>query len=109
MEISKISAESLNLSIIKSLWPEVLKRIETPFIRTSLNDSEPIDYEEGRLHLVFKSTSMMEKVQNPNNQTGVIKAMEEIFQQKITLKFELKKIILPDVSVIDMAKEVFGG
>jgi DNA polymerase-3 subunit gamma/tau len=106
---AEISGEALNLTVIKSKWPEVLRRIETPFVRTSLNDGEPIAYEEGRIHLVFKSTSMMEKVQNPNNQTGVIKAMEEVFAQKITLKFELKKITLPDVSVIDMAKEVFGG
>jgi len=109
----------VSLNEIKQNWQRVIDHIETPFIRMSFMDSDPVKFEKGNLHLVFKSNTLMEKVANTKNQIEIIKAFETVLRTKINLKLELKKINLKPVSqskedahspsIIDMAKEVFGS
>ncbi|MFH1012427.1 MAG: DNA polymerase III subunit gamma/tau [Candidatus Peregrinibacteria bacterium] len=108
----------LTFKAIKDNWKQVAEKIETPFIRVSFLDGEPIKFEKGELHLAFKSDSMMEKIQNQTNQAQVQKAFQAIFNNKIRLRMELKKVKLKpvesapkteEINVADMAREVFGG
>ncbi len=123
----------LTLEAVKENWQRVVENIETPFIRMSFVDSDPVKLEKGNLHLVFKSSTFMEKVAKPTNQVEVLKAFEKVLNSKISLKLELKKVNLQPVlasdpetslptgqagsgekkdetspSLIDMAKEIFG-
>jgi len=113
----------LTLGEIKENWQRVIDNIETPFIRMSFIDGDPVKYEEGALHIVFNSSTLMDKISKTSNQSDVLKAFETVFDSKIRLKLDLKKVNLnpinpkkPDAkddkkdgsSVINMAKEVFG-
>ena len=110
---------SVTLDDIKQNLPRIIDRIETPFIRMSFIDGEPIKFEKGVLYMAFKSSTLMEKVINVKNQGEIIKAFDDVLKIKISLKPELKKINLTPVttaketekssSIIDMAREVFGG
>ncbi len=111
-------SEEINLESIKKNWKQLADQIETPFIRVSFMDGEPVKYQDNELTLSFKSSTLMEKVANPSNQSVVQKAFETVFSQKVTLKLEVKQIDLKPVtevkvdkpsSVVDMAKEVFGN
>ncbi|MFC1729814.1 DNA polymerase III subunit gamma/tau [candidate division KSB1 bacterium] len=114
----KAMSQDLSIEEIKQNWQRIADHVETPFIRMSFMDSDPIKLENGNLHLVFKSSTMMEKVANPKNQHEILKAFESVLSSKISLKLELKKIDLKPItkpkeeeqtpSVIDMAKEIFG-
>lgn len=108
----------LTLEKIKENWQRIAEKIETPFIRMSFIDSEPVKLEKGDLHLSFKSSTLMEKVGNPSNQKEILKAFEEVLNAKVSLKTELKKITLKPItkvkkeeapSLMEMAKEVFGS
>jgi DNA polymerase III subunit gamma/tau len=109
----------MTLEEVRQNWQRLLDQIETPYIRMSFMDGEPIHMEKGNLHLAFKSRTLMEKVANPTNQNEIQKAFKTVFNTKIILKLELKKVGLEPVaapkkddvsaSVVDMAKEVFGG
>lgn len=109
----------VTLEMIKENWQRIIENIETPFIRMSFVDSEPVQLEKGNLHLAFRSSTLMEKVINPGNQKEILKAFENVLKVKINLKPELKKITLKPVvkkaeesespSIIEMAKEVFGA
>jgi DNA polymerase-3 subunit gamma/tau len=110
--------KELTLDEVRQNWKQILDKIETPFIRMSFNDGEPISLEKGNLRLAFKSNTLMEKVANTMNQSEIHKAFTQIFNTKVTLKLELKKVTLEPMStpkkeesssVIDMAKEVFGA
>jgi len=110
---------SLTLNDIKQNLQRISERIETPFIRMSFLDGEPIKFEKGVLHLAFKSSTLMEKVVNVKNQSEIVKAFDSVLNFKVILKPELKKINLTPItsskesdrpsSIIEMAKEVFGG
>jgi DNA polymerase III subunit gamma/tau len=117
-EISDTSFRELTLDEVRQSWPRILEKVETPFIRMSLNDGEPIALEKGSLRLAFRSNSLMDKVANTVNQHEIQKAFISVFNTKVTLKLELKKVSLEPMSapkkevsssVIDMAKEVFGN
>ena len=113
-----VDPNSLTIDTIKENWQRIAENIETPFIRMSFVDGDPVKIEKGNLHLEFKSNSFMEKVAKPTNQGEIIKAFEKVLKAKVTLKLELKKVNLQPVkeeakvevapSAIDMAKEVFG-
>lgn len=85
----------------------------------SLMDGEPVALEKGSLRLAFRSSTLMEKVANHVNQQEIQKAFASVFNTKVVLKLELKKVSLEPMtvhkkeevssSVIDMAKEVFGN
>jgi len=118
-EVKKsINPNELTIENIKENWQRIVENIETPFIRMSFVDSDPVKLEKGALHLSFKSNALMEKVAKPTNQGEILKAFEKVLSSKITLKLELKKVDLKPVkeeskaednpSVIEMAKEVFG-
>ena len=117
-EKESVDPNELTLENVKENWQRVVENIETPFIRMSFIDGDPVKLEKGNLHLVFKSDTFMEKVAKPTNQGEIIKAFEKVLKTKISLKLELKKVNLQPVkeevkvettsSVIDMAKEVFG-
>lgn len=126
-EESKKSApektSELTLGEIKENWQRVLDNIETPFIRMSFINGEPVKYENKTLHLAFNSSTLMDKIAKTSNQADVLKAFEKVFENKISLKLDLKKVNLSPIetkqseikdekkdepSVIDMAKEVFG-
>ena len=108
----------LKLEEIKDKWQRIVEHIDTPFIRMAFLDSEPIKFEKGTLTLAFKSDTLMEKIVNPKNQNIVLNALEKVFETKISLNLEMKKVDLKpminktkesdDPSVVDMAKEVFG-
>lgn len=107
----------LDLKTIRENWKRVAQAIVTPFIRVSFMDGEAVQYEGGELHLEFKSSSLMEKIQNKANQAQVQSAFEDIFSQKIRLNISLKQVNLkpasaaeekPQPSVAEMAEEVFG-
>ncbi|MBN2096379.1 DNA polymerase III subunit gamma/tau [Candidatus Peregrinibacteria bacterium] len=110
--------DDLTIETVKENWQRVAENIETPFIRMSFMDSDPIKLEKGILHLSFKSSTLMEKVAKPTNQGEILKAFEKVLSSKVTLRLELKKVDLKPVkeedkkeeipSVIEMAKEVFG-
>ena len=111
--------KDLTLDDIRKNWQRISDNIETPFIRMSFVDSEPVKLEGNELHLAFRSSTLMDKVENSKNQIEILKAFENALSIKINLKLELKKINLKPVSkpeertekpsVIDMAKEVFGS
>jgi DNA polymerase-3 subunit gamma/tau len=119
-ELKKAVTETADLSIgtIRENWQRVIDNIDTPFIRMSFMDSEPVRYENGTLHLSFNSSTLMDKVVKTSNQAVVLKAFEKVFENKISLKMEIKKVNLDpvksekavkdDPTVMDMAKEVFG-
>jgi len=108
-EVAEDSGE-LTLEGMKGQWSRVIQAIETPFIRVSFADAEPIRFEKGDLHLEFKSRSMMEKIESKTNQAQVQSAFQAIFNRKIKLKMEMKKVNLkPIATPADMAKEVFGS
>ncbi len=116
---AKPTTKELTLDEIKKSWQRIADHIETPFIRMSFVDSEPVKLDDNELHLAFRSSTLMDKVANAKNQTEILKAFENVLNIKINLKLELKKIRLQPVSqaeektdkpsVIDMAKEVFGS
>jgi len=107
----------LTLDDVRQHWQRVTESIQTPYIRMSFMDGEPTKMEKGNLHMAFRSNTFMEKVANPTNQAEIQKAFKTVFNTKITLKLELKKVNLEPVthskqedttpSLIDMAKEVF--
>ena len=113
-----VDPNELTLESIKENWQRIVENIETPFIRMSFVDGDPIKLEKGNLHLIFRSNTYMEKVAKPTNQGEILKAFEKVLKTKISLKLELKKVNLQPVkeeakvetapSAIDMAKEVFG-
>ncbi|MBU0577360.1 DNA polymerase III subunit gamma/tau [Patescibacteria group bacterium] len=108
----------LDLEKIKENWQRIIDHIDTPFIRMSFMDGEPVKFEEGSLHLAFTSSTLMDKIAKASNQAVVQKAFESIFGMRINLKLEVKKVTLTpakkkeekndEPSVIEMAKEVFG-
>lgn len=113
----------LTLGEIKENWQRVVDNIETPFIRMSFIDGDPVKFEDGILHISFNSGTLMDKIDKTSNQADVQKAFETVFNSKISLKLDLKKVTLspanskePDTKVdkkeghsaIDMAKEIFG-
>jgi DNA polymerase-3 subunit gamma/tau len=109
----------LTFEEIKKNWQRILDHIDTPFIRMSFGDSEPVKYENGTLHLAFNSSTLMDKINNSANQGVVQKAFETVFGTKINLGLEVKKLKLTpvkkeegeskkDPSIIEMAKEVFN-
>ena len=117
-EISDDEIEELSLKKIKDNWQRIVDNIDTPFIRMSFIDSDPVKYEDGSLHLAFSSSTLMDKIQKASNQEVVLKAFETVFKRRINLKLEVKKVALNTVekkeekkdepSVIEMAQEVFG-
>jgi len=108
----------LSLEEIKNNWQRVLENIDTPFIKMSFMDADPVQFENGVLHLSFNSSTLMDKIAKASNQATVFKAFETVFEKKITFKLDVKKVNLTPVktkkhekgepSVIEMAKEVFG-
>lgn len=119
-EVAEAASGDLTLESIKENWQRVIDHIETPFIRMSFVDGDPVKFEEDNLYLVFKSGTLMEKVANPTNQGEILKAFETVLKRKINLKLEIKKITLKPVSkssdekeqktsVIEMAEEIFGS
>lgn len=103
-------------SIIKD-WSKVIQSIETPFVKMSLMGSKPIKMERGDLYLQFQSTTLMEKVGEPNSQNEVIDTIEKLLNIRPNLKLEVKKIVLnqpdnqPEKNTSDtaeLAEEVFG-
>ncbi len=118
LETSDGSYKELTLEEVRQNWKQILDKIETPFIRMSFMDGEPISLEKGGLRIAFKSNTLMEKVANTMNQSEIHKAFNQIFNTKVILKLELKKVTLEPMvapkkeessAVVDMAKEVFGG
>lgn len=109
----------ITLEVIKEKWQRIVDSIETPFIRMSFVDSEAVNFEEGNVHLQFKSNTLLDKVANPTNQQEVLAAFETVLKSKVSLKLAMKKINLSPVkaesssgqpvSVIEMAKEIFGS
>lgn len=119
-EVAEVVSGDLTLEGIKKNWQRVVDHIETPFIRMSFVDGDPVKYEDDNLYLVFKSGTLMEKVASPTNQGEILKAFETVMKRKISLKLELKKITLKPVSkssegkeqktsVIEIAEEIFGS
>jgi len=117
-ENQDVNFKELTLDEVRQSWKRILDKIETPFIRMSFMDGEPVSLEKGNLRLAFKSNTLMEKVANTMNQNEIHKAFSQIFNTKVTLKLELKKVTLEPVVapkkeesslVADMAKEVFGA
>jgi DNA polymerase III subunit gamma/tau len=114
----------ITLGEIKENWQRILDNIETPYIRMSFVDGEPVKFENDTLHLVFKSETLMDKIAKINNQSVVLKAFETVLNSKIKLNLEIKKVNLNPVksekeltaiknngngpSIIEMAEEVFG-
>ncbi len=108
---------------IRTNWQRIVDHIETPFIKMSFMDGEPVSFEGGVLTMFFKSSTFMDKVMSSTNQAQIIAAFDAVLKIKPTLKAEVKKIDLKpvakkestdeekieDPSVIEMAKEVFGG
>ena len=113
--------DTLTLESILADWPRVLEHVTTPFVRMSLNDGEPVLYQNQELTIRFKSGTFMENVAHSGHQKMVQDAMETVYGRQIALKLESQKIELSpvqkkeeaspsteEVSVADMAAEVFG-
>ncbi len=109
----------LDLNEFKENWQRIIDNIETPFVRMSFVDSEPVKFENGTLYLSFNSSTFMDKIANSSNQAVVQKAFETVLGNKINLKLETKKVSLNtvlkkdenvnDSNMAEMAKEVFGN
>lgn len=115
----KESAEipELDIKRVKADWPRVLEAVETPFIRMSLKDGEPISYQSGILTLAFKSAAFMEKISRAGNQEEVQRALEKVYGSRLSLNLDTKKVSLniekkevqkDKPSAVEMAAEVFG-
>lgn len=112
--------EEIGLSQIKKDWQRVLEAIDTPFIRMSLLDGEPVSYDSGILTISFKSATFMEKVNSAANQSVVQRAFEKVFGKKLSLNLEIRKVKLSPLTkkseeakdkaptAVEMAAEVFG-
>lgn len=112
--------KELQIEQIKKDWQRVLEAIDTPFIKMSLTDGEPMRYESGILTISFKSATFMEKINSAANQDVVQKALEKVFGSKLSLNLEVKKVELTPLvkksedpiakapSTVEMAAEVFG-
>lgn len=112
--------EEIGLNQIKRDWQRVLEEIDTPFIRMSLLDGEPISYDSGILTISFKSAAFMEKVNSAANQAVVQRSFEKVFGKKLSLNLEIKKVKLSPLTkktddpaeknptAVQMAEEVFG-
>lgn len=118
-----------DLATIQQKWAELLGAVEVPFVKMSLMDGKPVKLEKNNLYLEFNSSTLMQKIELASNQAIVMKAFEQTFRVKPTLKLSVRKITLspepikekeekvevkevkssetPD-SVVDMAQEVFG-
>lgn len=114
--------EDITLEGIKEKWQRIVDNIETPFIRMSFVDGEPVKFEEGKVHLQFRSSTLLDKVANPKNQQEILAAFETVLKSKVGLKLTMKKISISTVntvkeeeskaqspSVIEMAREIFGS
>lgn len=112
--------EKLQIEQIKKDWQRVLEAIDTPFIKMSLTDGEPVRYESGILTIAFNSSTFMDKVNSAANQAVVQNAFEKVFGRKLSLNLEVKKVELTPLvkkteepapkepSTVEMAAEVFG-
>ncbi|MBN2307142.1 DNA polymerase III subunit gamma/tau [Candidatus Peregrinibacteria bacterium] len=110
----------LQIEQIKKDWQRVLEAIDTPFIKMSLTDGEPVRYESGILTIAFKSNTFMDKITNAANQAVVQKAFEKVLGNRLSLNLEVKKMELSPLtkktnkeaekkpSAVEMAAEVFG-
>ncbi len=119
-EVSEPGAlPELDFSQIKKSWQRVPDAIDTPFIKMSLMDGEPVRYESGILTISFKSSAFMEKISSAANQAVVQEALVKVFGSKLSLNLEMKKIDLSTLekkeevtekgpSNVEMAAEVFG-
>jgi len=117
---ASVSSEEVGLNQIKKDWQRVLESIDTPFIRMSLQDGEPVSYDSGILTISFKSSTFMEKVNSASNQADVQRAFEKVFGKKLSLNLELRKVKLSPLikkseepenappTAVEMASEVFG-
>jgi len=109
---------NLDFKRIKADWKRVLDAIETPFIKMSLLDGEPVGYEAGILTVSFKSAAFMEKINKGSNQETVQAALEKVYGSRISLNLEVKKVSInienkgevksDKPSAVEMASEVFG-
>lgn len=112
--------EKLQIEQIKKDWQRVLEAIDTPFIKMSLHDGEPLRYESGILTISFNSSTFMDKVNSAANQAVVQQAFEKVFGSKLSLNLEVRKVELTPLtkksedsapkapSAVEMAAEVFG-
>ncbi len=113
----------LRFEQIKKDWQRVLDAIETPFIKMSLTDGEPVRYASGILTIAFNSSTYMDKVNSAANQADVQDAFEKVFGSKLSLNLEVKKVELTPLvkkteesakpastepTAVEMAAEVFG-
>ena len=113
------SESNLDLETIKTNWQRIVDQIETPFIRMSFIDGEPVKYENNDLYMTFNSGTLMEKVAKSSNQVVIQKAFQTVFGSKINLNLSIKKVSLEpinetsekkeDPSLMKMAQEVFGS
>lgn len=112
-------APDLDFNHIKKNWQRVLEAIDTPFIKMSLLDGEPIRFESGILTISFKSGAFMEKVNSAANQAVIQQAFTKVFGSKLSLNLEMKKLELSTLEKketapkdepnnVEMAAEVFG-
>lgn len=114
------SPEKLQIEQIKKDWQRVLEAIDTPFIKMSLHDGQPVRYESGILTISFNSATYMDKVNSASNQAVIQQAFEKVFGSRLTLNLETKKVeltplikkteepIVKGPSAVEMAAEVFG-
>ncbi len=118
-EVVSTSNSELTLEEIKKNWQRILENIETPFIRMSFSDGEPVKLDGDDLHMTFKSSTLMEKVLSTKNQAEIHKAFDSVLSTKVNFKVEVRKIELQPVvkeeeveasaGLAEMAKEVFGS
>ncbi|MBI5421893.1 DNA polymerase III subunit gamma/tau [Candidatus Peregrinibacteria bacterium] len=114
----ELSVDDLSIDEIRVGWARFVEQVRTPVVRMSLADGEPLKMEKGSLHVAFKSNSLMERIANHANQDEVQSAFKTVFNRKVSLKLELKKISLEPVSTakdpsapsaVELANEVFGA
>lgn len=89
-EVLEAKDAELNLEEIRKNWKEIIKQIDTPFIKMSFMDCEPIKYEKEELYLAFNSSTFMDKIANSGNQAIVQAAIKKVLGKNIKLNLQTK-------------------
>lgn len=114
-EENMMGKENIEAEDIRKKWKEVLAAIHTPFVKMSFQSSEMMKYEENKLFLKFRSSTLMEKIKEPQNQAEVVDAFFKVLKIKPKLNLELhtieikREVETPSYSMAEMAEEVFGN
>ncbi|MDP4008534.1 MAG: DNA polymerase III subunit gamma/tau [Candidatus Peregrinibacteria bacterium] len=88
------SNENDFLSKLRKNWNTVVAKIKKPAIRTSFKDAKAVSIKDNTLLLHFSTQFHLEKSSTVEALSEIENAIEEMYNQKLSIKMELRKVDL---------------